>query len=84
MITLKNVYTTKEIPHARNTIPTSENTKHWSHLERLPLQPLLDVEVGMLIGYDCTLALKPVQIAEGEDHEPYGVRTPLGWAVVGH
>lgn len=84
VITLKNVYTTKEIPHARNTIPTSENTKHWSHLERLPLQPLLDVEVGMLIGYDCTLALKPVQIAEGEDHEPYGVRTPLGWAVVGH
>jgi len=84
VISLANVYTTKEIPHERYTIPTPEHAKHWSHLKSLPLQPLLDVEVGILIGYDCSLALKPIGVAEGEDHEPYGVKTPLGWAIIGH
>jgi len=70
VINLENVYTTKEIPHERDAIPTPEHAKHWYHLKSLPLQPLLDVEVGILIGYDCSLALKPIEVAEGEDHEP--------------
>ncbi len=44
---------------------------------------LLDCPVGLLIGYDCPRALKPTQVISGKDHEPYTVKTDLGWSVVG-
>ncbi len=44
---------------------------------------LLDCPVGLLIGYDCQRALKPTQVISGKDHEPYAVKTDLGWSVVG-
>ncbi len=44
---------------------------------------LLDCPVGLLIGYDCPRALKPTQVISGKDHDPYAVKTDLGWSVVG-
>lgn len=44
---------------------------------------LLDCPVGLLIGYDCPRALKPTQVISGKDHEPYAVKTDLGWSIVG-
>ncbi|KAL1277107.1 hypothetical protein QQF64_023780 [Cirrhinus molitorella] len=35
------------------------------------------------IGYDCPRALKPTQVISGKDHEPYAVKTDLGWSIVG-
>ena len=37
----------------------------------------------ILIGLDNHYLLKPLELAGGEREEPYGVRTPLGWTIMG-
>ena len=42
-----------------------------------------DVDVGLLIGANCTKAIKPREVIPGADDDPYAVRTTLGWGVIG-
>jgi len=43
----------------------------------------LDIEVGLLIGAQCTRAIKPTEVIPGRDDDPYAKKTALGWGVVG-
>ena len=47
----------------RSHIPTDKTVNAWPHLRRLQgkVPPLLDCEVGLLIGYDCAAALAPLE-----------------------
>lgn len=84
-IELPPVYTQDYIPLERDSIPTCKKAQRWIHLlsvaDKMP--DLLDCPVGLLIGYDCPRALKPTQVISGKDHEPYAVKTDLGWSIVG-
>lgn len=84
-IPLPSVFTREFIPVDRLHIPTSETSLKWPHLEQLSdkIPPLLDCEVGLLIGYNCHQALLPREILSGEEDHPYGQRTDLGWSIVG-
>ncbi|KAK3738623.1 hypothetical protein QZH41_009490, partial [Actinostola sp. cb2023] len=67
-------------------IPKPKVAKHWDHLaciaeELMPYRK--DVEVGMLIGTNCVRAVKPREVIPGKDDDPYGIRTELGWGIVG-
>ena len=42
-----------------------------------------DVQVGMLIGTNCKKAIKPREVIPGGDNDPYGIKTVLGWGIVG-
>ena len=42
-----------------------------------------NIEIGLLIGNDCPMAIRPLKIIAGKDHEPYGIKTNLGWGIVG-
>ncbi|XP_029109940.1 uncharacterized protein LOC108941786 [Scleropages formosus] len=84
-IHLPPTYTKGYIPVNRDHIPTGQTAKAWSHLsaiaEKIP--PLLDCEVGLLIGYNCPRTLAPRQVILGKGNEPYVVLTDLGWSIVG-
>ena len=42
------------------------------------------IEIGLLIGFDCSRASRPLEVILGKDPLlPYAIRTPLGWTVVG-
>jgi len=47
------------------------------------MQDLFDCNVGLLIGYDCSQALTPREVLAGGNNEPYGIKTDLGWSIVG-
>ena len=58
----------------------------WDHLNCLAEELIRyteDVQVGMLIGTNCTKAIKPSAEILGGDNDPYGIKTDLGWGVVG-
>ncbi|XP_062597834.1 uncharacterized protein LOC134259249, partial [Saccostrea cucullata] len=57
-----------------------------THLKELSneLPPLQLCEVGLLIGYNCPQALVPKRILTGNENQPYGIQTLLGWSVVGY
>ena len=84
-IDLPPTFTQDFIPLDREHIPTCDTARSWSHLESLTcdIPPLLDVDIGLLIGYNCSNALIPRQVISGDDNEPYAVRTDLGWSIVG-
>ncbi|XP_062600914.1 uncharacterized protein LOC134262527 [Saccostrea cucullata] len=48
------------------------------------LPPLQSCEVGLLIGYNCPQALVPKRTLTGNENQPYGIQTLLGWSVVGY
>ena len=83
---LPKTYSRKEIPAKQGQIPRPETVKEWPHLKRieehlLPYQH--DAYVGLLIGANCTKAIKPREVIPGADDDPYAVRTTLGWGVIG-
>ena len=86
-IKLPGVYSRKSIPINRIHIPCGEMLSNWPHLNSLKhkLVPRMNYEVGMLIGYDCPKALIPREVitAADSDDGPFGLRTDLGWGVVG-
>ena len=84
-IDLPPAYTRDFISLDRAHIPTCHTANTWKHLADITqeIPPLMDCGVGLLIGYDCSRALIPRKVITGGDHEPYAVKTDLGWSIVG-
>ena len=85
-ITLPRSFTRSSIPVQRSQIPTPESAKLWAHTQPIAkeLMPYnKDIEVGILIGLDCTRALIPREVIPGDDGTPYALKTDLGWGIVG-
>ncbi|XP_049318702.1 uncharacterized protein LOC125780534 [Astyanax mexicanus] len=84
-INLPPAYTRDFIPLERSHIPTPKTAKGWRHLKGVAqeMPELMNCEVGLLIGYDCSRALAPRQVITGGDDEPYAIKTDLGWSIVG-
>ena len=86
IINLPPTYSRAIMPINRAHIPTRETAERWPHLQSLAsdIPPLLDCDVGLLIGYNCARALIPRQIIpDPENVGPYGQLTDLGWSIVG-
>ena len=62
MIKLPPAYVRPAVLTDRSHIPKNETAERWPHLQRITkeLPPLLDINIGLLIGYDCTDALEPI------------------------
>ena len=78
-------HTNTSIPANESHIPTKTTAKKWRHLQAIQgeMPHLLDCNVGLLIGYDCSQALSPREVKAGMNNEPYGIKTDLGWSIVG-
>lgn len=85
-VNLPPSYTRDFIPLERSHIPTPETAKRWRHLNQIAqkIPELMECEVRHLIDYDCPRALAPRQVITGGDYEPYGIKTDLGWSIVGN
>ena len=44
---------------------------------------LQNCEVGMLIGYYWSMAIKPRAVHSVKEDKPYGIKTHLSWSIVG-
>ena len=84
-IELPPAYTQEYISLEKNSIPTRKTAETWDHPFSIAkeMPDKLDCPVGLLIGYDCTGALKPKKVIAGEDHVLFTVKTKLGWHIVG-
>ena len=85
-IPLPQAFTRQMIPFKSSQIPKPEVAMYWEHLKPIAseLMPYRkDLEVGLLIGTNCPRAIKPREIIPGSDNDPYGVRTDLGWGIIG-
>jgi len=78
-------FTSTSFPAEEEHIPIKATAKNWEHLRPIEskMQDLFDCNVGLLIGYDCSQALTPREVLAGGNNEPYGIKTDLGWSIVG-
>ena len=86
-VLLPRTYSREKIPAKRGQIPRPESVLGWPHLKRLSehLMPYRqDVNVGLLVGANCTRAIKPREVIPSADDDPYPIRTTLGWGVIGN
>ena len=86
LVELPPLYSRPTMPCNRSHIPTDKTVNAWPHLRRLQgkVPPLLDCEVGLLIGYDCAAALAPLEIVSSPRASLHcAYRTRLGWGIIG-
>ena len=83
-IPLPPLYTLDSLPVSREEIPRQSDADDWPHLQGISLPEAgHDVEVGLLIGYNCPKALEPLEVVRSEEGGPYAVRTAFGWTIAG-
>ena len=84
-IALPPTYTRDIMPTNREHIPTPSMAQRWPHLHSVTnkLIPLNECEVGLLIGYDCAIALVPREVIPPVDGGPYAQRMDLGCGIIG-
>ena len=85
-IRLPGAYSQEDISAKRGQIPRPETTQNWPHLAPITDQLMpnrKDIEVGLLIGANCTRAIKPTEVIPGRDDDPYAQKTVLGLGVIG-
>ena len=85
-VELPKAYARQSIPCRRDQIPTPEIADKWPHFEKIrdKIPPYEEnVEVALLIGYNCPKAIKSREVIHGKSDEPYAVRTLLRWSIVG-
>jgi hypothetical protein len=84
--TLPKAYV-RDIPVSKEQIPRPELLQQWVHLK-----PVLhdiaefvpDLDIGILIGNNCPLALQPMQVIPTKANSgPYAVLYKLGWTING-
>ncbi len=85
-IELPRTYTKMDIPVTHNQIPKPEMLKQLPHLrglaKKLPeYNPHL--EIGLLIGSNCPLAMQPIEVVPAENDGPFAVLYRLGWTING-
>ena len=71
-------YTRMEIPVTTEQIPTTEEEV----AEKMPAS-MSNVEIGMLIGSNCPLALEPSGVVPSKGEGPYAMRLRHGWTLSG-
>ena len=79
-------YSRSEIPHNRNHFPNATFCRQLPHLDSISckLHSFSKIEVGLLIGFNCSKALCPLEVVQGPtSSSPFAVRTSLGWSVIG-
>lgn len=84
-IKVQQAYTCDFIPVDKAYIPTRKTALQWPHLKHIAneLPPLQSCDIGLLIGYDCPLALAPLEVIIGIENEPFAQKTELGWSIIG-
>ena len=84
-VTLSTAFIRSAIPVNRDHIPTTDTAKQWPYLHKIAdkVSSLLDIDVGILIGYDCTQARDIVNRIQAQGNGPFALETVLGWDIVG-
>ena len=74
------------IPVSRVDVPTPEDLQAWPHLSEVHLHPLMNLEIGLVIGNNLPAATEPIETKTGPPGSglPYASNTALGWQIHGN
>ena len=68
---------------SHKSIPVPDDLRRWPHLQDLSFPQIDEQKVMLLIGGDCPEAFWVLDERKGASDEPYAVKFPLGWTLLG-
>ena len=80
---LPRVWSVDKIPVSEGSFPAPDDVKRWSHLSDIVLPHIDGRKVMLLIGGDRPDASWVLDERRGTGNEPYAVKFPLGWTLLG-
>ncbi|XP_028416927.1 uncharacterized protein LOC114541139 [Dendronephthya gigantea] len=82
-VDITRAWTVSNLPISKRSIPTAGDVSGWSHLDGIVFPELENENVSIIIGSDVPEAHWVLEQRRGQRKEPYAVRTPLGWTLMG-
>eukprot|EP00057_Strongylocentrotus_purpuratus_P002697 XP_003725052.1 PREDICTED: uncharacterized protein LOC100888496 [Strongylocentrotus purpuratus] len=82
-IDLSRVWSVESLPISSTSIPDGRDIKKWDHLQGIEFPTINQREVKLLIGGDTPEAFWVMEQRRGKRKEPYAIRSPLGWTLMG-
>jgi hypothetical protein len=85
-VLVRRAYSQSNIPVSHEQIPQRGMLSQWTHLQSVAncLPPFFpSLQIGLLIGSNCPMALEPLQVCPPGKEGPYAVRLRHGWTVLG-
>ena len=82
-VDITRAWTVNNLPIFKKSIPTADDVAACSHLDGIVFPELENVNVRMIIGSDVPEAHWVLEQRRGGQKEPYAVRTPLDWTLMG-
>ena len=83
-ISLPRVWSVDKTPVSEGSFPVPDDVKRSSHLSDIDLPRIDGRKVMLLIGDDCPDAFWVLDQRRGTGNEPYAIKLPLGWTLLGH
>lgn len=83
ILTIDKIWTVNRLNVSSNSIPSKTEVDLWSHLDDVNLTDVQDKEVKMIIGGNVPEAFWVLDERRGNPGEPYAIRSPLGWTLLG-
>ncbi|PIK44569.1 hypothetical protein BSL78_18566 [Apostichopus japonicus] len=72
-----------KLPNSDDSVPSARDLNRWQHLKLIPWGDISRYNLELLIGADVPEAFWVMDERRGGTGDPYGVKTPLGWSVMG-
>ena len=82
-VEVKRLWTVDRLNASRRSIPSEQDTRKWLHLEGIKLPSTSEKEVRLIVGTNAPEAFWVLEERRGNRGEPYAIRTPLGWTLIG-
>ena len=85
-IELPPMFTREKVPGNHLQIPKVSVVSKWSHLKGVAEKLMpgdSGIEISLLIANNCPKAIRPREVVVGEEDDPYGQKSLLGWGVIG-
>ena len=80
---IARVWSVEGIPVSQKSIPVPDDLRRWPHLQDLSFPQIDEQKAMLLIGGHCPEAFWVLDERKGASDEPYAVKFPLGWTLLG-
>ena len=82
-VEVKRQWTVDRLNASRRSIPSEQDTKKGPHLKDIKLPSISEKEVRLIVCTNAPEAFWVLEERRGNRGEPYAIRTPLGWILMG-
>ena len=82
LCSIPKLYAKKEWPFKQSALLSEDDLKPYKELKEIPFR-FVDENIGLLVGMNMPMILKPLEIVETSKNGPYASRHLFGWAFNG-